>query len=257
MNIFFFSDLHLHSHDDPLYLDLLSVLETEAQSGDRIVFAGDIFDLFVGDKEVFLNRYQKFFDFLKKAGQKNLLIDYIEGNHDFSMRSVFNPYAAVTWHPQEVIIEFDQKKFYIAHGDLVNEKDYGYLLLRGLYRSLPFKALLKVTPGKWVDRIGQTQSQVSRKLGKEVMDPGNSTSDSKVRSLYRNFSLKKFKQGFDFIVLGHCHDLDEATFEHSQKTGKYFNMGYPPQHGFYLKYTAKESKISRIHFPKFHKNTTA
>jgi hypothetical protein len=45
--------------------------------------------------------------------------------------------------------------------------------------------------------------------------------------VYRAHAETKRSQGFDFVVMGHCHDLDDWG-------GFYWNMGYPPVHRQYI-----------------------
>ena len=57
MRLFVVSDLHIRGPQDPIYRSLLTLLRDRARESDTVVLAGDIFDLFVGKKNVFLERY--------------------------------------------------------------------------------------------------------------------------------------------------------------------------------------------------------
>ena len=53
MSVLIVSDLHIRGPSDPLYSSLLSLLRDRAATGDTVVLAGDLFDLFVGNKKYF------------------------------------------------------------------------------------------------------------------------------------------------------------------------------------------------------------
>src|SRR5688572_14037481 len=126
MNLYVVSDLHIWGSEDPLYFSLLSLLRDRAVAGDTVVLAGDLFDLFVGNKPVFTQRYSDFVKEMAKAAGRGVVIHYIEGNHDFLMRQVFEGVSGVMIHPCEVSVELQGKHFYFAHGDTVNPRDYSY-----------------------------------------------------------------------------------------------------------------------------------
>src|SRR4051812_24373663 len=105
MNLFAVSDLHISGPDDPLYSSLMSLLLDRASAGDVVVLAGDLFDLFVGNKEIFVERYASFLHALARAGKRGVEIHYIEGNHDFLMQGIFKNIGGVHLHSDEYCTE--------------------------------------------------------------------------------------------------------------------------------------------------------
>ena len=249
MKLWVFSDLHLEASD--LYQEFLSVLDQQVQSQDIVVFAGDIFDLFVGGSPHFKAKFSDFFIVLRKLEERQVQLHYIFGNHDFNLSRAFGD-LRIQLHDESV--EFtvgaagDFKKIYIAHGDLVDQTDVNYLRLRKLFRSAPMRALSTVLPGSWIERFGNL---ISRKSDQKVVDlPESWTQENRqvLRKKFREFASAKHRQGFDFVILGHCHDLDEQT-------PFYWNMGYPPVHRQYLCYDSEIGKFLRHKFTEIpHKN---
>jgi UDP-2,3-diacylglucosamine hydrolase len=248
MTLHILSDLHIYGADDPLIEPLISVFSERAKPHDVIVLAGDIFDLFVGNKRTFTDRYQPLIQAMSKAAKNHVKFHYIEGNHDFLLKNVFLDVPNLELHSEEVVLEMNGKKFYIAHGDQVDQNDYGYRLLRGLLRSLPMRLLLSALPGTWIDAIGNSSSGASRRK-RPTLAAGLDTSKVEyLRKTYRSFAAEKLTEGYDFIVLGHCHDLDEKSFRIGERFGQYINVGYPRSHHSYLTWSAGESKIQRERF---------
>ena len=122
---------------------------------------------------------------------------------------------------------------HIAHGDLVEQEDAGYLRLRTLLRSSPFEWFAAALPGRVIETVGL---RFSRSLAQKSEDKAS----SHTREVFRAFAAKKHEEGFDYVVLGHCHDFDAVP-------PVYYNMGFPPKHGHYLYYDT-ETQLQRRKF---------
>lgn len=246
MSLFAVSDLHVSGADDPLYSSLLALLNERAARGDVVVLAGDLFDLFVGNKKIFCDRYAGFFCALKEAGQRGVEIHYIEGNHDFLIRRAFSGIPGLHVHTHDVSLELDGRRFFFAHGDTADRRDYRYLALRLFLRSPILKAFVALAPGSLVDRIGRGGSYRSRKGRPAEFPPGRM---ERLRKIYRSYAAEKLTQGYDFVVLGHCHDLDEMNFQIGGRAGQYVNIGFPRAHGSFVSWQPGEERIQREKLP--------
>jgi UDP-2,3-diacylglucosamine hydrolase len=226
-----FSDLHLSDPEEPLYQSFLRALDEPNSALDTVVFAGDIFEVFVGNSAYFKNKFEAFFKVLKDLQHKKVKLYYIQGNHDFHLQEAISPYSVIILDSELVL-----GKIYIAHGDLVDQSDYAYLKMRKLFRSNLVQQSVRFLPGKMIqliaDSIARTHDQKEKDLSNE---PGVIPL---VRPIYRAFAEEKKRQGFDFVILGHCHDLDDLQ-------PFYFNMGYPPVHRQFLFYSAESNSFKR------------
>jgi UDP-2,3-diacylglucosamine hydrolase len=249
MRLLVVSDLHVHGPEDPLYRSLLKLLRERAQPGDIVVLAGDLFDLFVGNKRVFTDRYREFTDALREAGARGVELHYIEGNHDFHIRRAFAGIPKLRVHPHDIEFRLGGKRVFVAHGDTVDREDYGYRLLRGLFRSPLMKAFVTVAPDRWIEGIGTHSADASRKRGPRLPSQMRADRVERIRRVFRNFAAEKLTEGFDYVVLGHCHDLDEMAFQVAGRLGQYINVGYPRAHGSYLAWSPGEARITREPMP--------
>ena len=250
MSLYVLSDLHIRGAEDRLYQSLLSVLQDYAKPQDVVVLAGDLFDIFVGNKPVFLERYSGFIRAVADAGARGVKIHYIEGNHDFLIKRAFLGIRGFVIHPHDVSLEIQGKKFFFAHGDTVDRGDYSYRILRSFFRSPVMKTLVAVTPGKWLERIGKASSEQSRRARARFSAELPIERMERLRLVYRNYAAERLAQGYDFVVMGHCHDLDEMSFLIEGRSGQYVNVGYPPIHGSYLLWTPGDEKFSRQPLPE-------
>jgi len=229
--IWVFSDLHLSDPQSPLYRSFLTVLNEPETALDVVVFAGDIFELLVGSSLYFKQKYESFFKTVEMLYQKNVQLFYIQGNHDFHLASIF-PKGSVKIVDSELVLG----KIYIAHGDLVDQTDRGYLLLRKIFRSWGIQKLVELISGRTVEYIGESIARTHEQKEKDLSN--DLVGVSRVRPIYRAFAEAKKSQGFDFIILGHCHDLDDLQ-------PFYFNMGYPPVHRQFLFYSIESNSFIR------------
>lgn len=245
MEFFAISDLHVEGPDDPLYHSLLRLLRNRAQPGDTVVLAGDIFDLFVGNKSLFVNRYAVFFEALREASLRGVSLHYIEGNHDFLIRRAFRNIPGLVVHAEKVVVQKGSRRFYVAHGDLVDQSDLGYRVLRHFFRSPLMKAIVTLVPGAWLDWFGQRSSLASRARNQAMWSGDRVVSIERreeLRRKYRSFAAERLAEGHDYVVLGHCHDLDEMGFVIGGRMGKYMNIGYPRAHGSFLSWTDQDAQ---------------
>ena len=246
MRVWIFSDLHLTDSTTSLYRSLLEVLQEPSRVDDTLVFSGDIFDLLVGDSPYFKHKFSEFFTAIDRCLEKGVKVYYIEGNHDFNLSRLFP--SNVHFEDESVVLkdEANQKKIYIAHGDLADPTDQDYLKLRRFLRSKALRRLMHWVPGPWIEKIGMNFSRPGEQKTADLPENWSPEKRDGLRQIYRSFAEKQKRLGFDYVVLGHCHDLDDqAPF--------YFNMGYPPVHRQFLFYETGDSSqkelLKRRKFP--------
>ncbi len=236
------SDTHLEGPQDPVAKGVLNLLEQRARPGDDLVLAGDIFDLYVGDKPVFRDRYQDLVAAIHTACSRGARVHFIEGNHDFLISGVFRGLKGLHYHSRSVDLQIDGRRFLIEHGDLANPHDYGYRALRAFFRSPAFRLFVAASPGNVIEGIGTKLRQSEAFRGAVVR---KSEDLARLRKAYRSYAASRIAEGYDHVVLGHCHDLDEMTFVVDGRKGQYINVGYPRLHKSYLVWTAGDERITR------------
>ncbi len=245
MDLLIISDLHIESAEDRLLNSLNLLLTWRAKPGDRLVLAGDIFDLYVGNKRCFRDEFRSFHHALRIANDRGVRIDYIEGNHDFFLKEVFREFEHVKVHSKDVLIESCGQKFFISHGDLANQSDFKYRGMRMFLRNPLMRAFVLLSPGHWIQRVGMKSSYESRSSRSDACQ----NRLNELRRVYRNYAAEKLMKGFDYVVMGHCHDLDEIRFKLGERVGVYFNVGYPRVHGSFLCWSQNDKKMTRQPLP--------
>jgi UDP-2,3-diacylglucosamine hydrolase len=220
------SDLHLWGPEDPLYRALLRFIDAKLEPGDKFFIVGDLFDLFVGSKMVFVERYYELIDQLRGLGPRGIEVFYLEGNHDFHLENVFEDSSHIRLYGDTLHYEWNGKKILFCHGDRINWSDIGYQAFRVLTRNLFTQLVIEVLPGDLIDRVGRTMAKASRGYHPEPSD--------RVVRLFRNYACERINYGYDVVVMGHSHYMDDMRFRVGNHEGQYVNVGYPRKHRKYL-----------------------
>lgn len=249
MKLIVISDIHIFGPDDPLYTSLLELMRSETLPGDHLVLAGDIFDFFVGKPPAMIRKYSAFFSELRALGRREVAVTYIEGNHDFHLSETFSDMVHVEVVPAEKEIRVGDRRVYIAHGDLVDREDRGYLALRKFFRSGFARMAASALPERVVDWIGARSAEASRGANPRLPEERGLESRDRLRALYRGFAREKIREGFDAVVMGHCHDLDGEEFSESGRKGAYLNVGFPRKHHAYVVFA--DGKLERRPLRRF------
>lgn len=221
MQVFFLSDLHLENGTSPGAARFVSFLNTQPMRGDALILGGDIFDLLVGNKVVFRERFRAVIDALVAASSRGVRVHYLEGNHDFHFSAMFGGYSNISVHTGDFdFLTPHGRRIYVSHGDLIDEDDTGYRLLRAATKNGPFRAFVAALPGRAVDLIGSRSSGASRKYTTgRVENEGT----ERLRRIYLDFARGKVSEGFHHVLVGHSHLRDLVEIEGK---GEYVNLGF-------------------------------
>ena len=216
--IFFISDVHLgFSKDEPELLKkekLCSFLDHVREAGGILVVAGDLFDFWYEWRHVVPKYWFHIIHKLRLIIEAGKQVFFITGNHDFEMGDYLQNEVGIQCFEESADLRIDGKKFFIGHGDGLAKKDRGYRFMKRLIRNRFSKFLFRtfihpdlgITLARWA-------SGSSRKLV--------NIDKSKWSEEYYEFALKKFGEGYDYVILGHLH-----TPLAREESGKiYVNLG--------------------------------
>ena len=237
MKAVFVSDAHLRKKDSDHYRRLLRFLDFPDGYADDLFILGDFFDFwFCRDSHIypqFVTVIEKLLN-LKKRGMR---IHLCEGNHDFFLGDYFTKIHGISVYPEWADCVLNGKRVLVSHGDTVDRENRKYLLLRKLLRSKVFYTLQGVIPPFLLWKIAQLSSTVSREFSIDKADI--------LANKMETFSLKKFQENYDAVILGHCHKplLREHVIEGRRKT--FATPGEWRTHFSYLYYEDGRFTLSR------------
>ena len=174
------------------FASFFKMLEIIGDSEHDIIFMGDIFDLWIALPQYEKEIHHQFMEWCHN--QKNHRnIGFIEGNHEFFLTE--ERHAYFTWCSPHQWILGDHDILFV-HGDLINDRDSGYLLLRKLTKNQVVKFILRHLP--FGPRI---TARVKRMLAKRNSSDGKYMPEDKIRK----FADTHFANGIQTIFVGHFH----------------------------------------------------
>lgn len=214
---YFISDIHfgLLTHEKEVARELIFVefLNSIKDSAKELYILGDLFDYWFEYKKVIQKGYFRTFTALNDLVRNGTKVHYIIGNHDFMHRDFFEKEIGVSLYQAEIEKEIDGKKFYLAHGDGLVKNDFGYLILKKIFRNKFAQNLYSLIHPNLGIKLAQGTSKTSRDYtGNKDYGEGDGLFE---------FAKQKFGIGFDFVILGHTHQ--ERIEEIDKKV--YANLG--------------------------------
>ena len=229
MKIICISDVHQKLHVDDEEREKLKRLysfldEIKTWNLDKLIIAGDLFDVWYEYKMVIPKHYFTTLTKLKSISDKHTKIIYLAGNHDFKFRDFLQNeiHAEVFLNDYEFMI--GNRSFFISHGDEYTANDARYHLLKTILRNRfvnyffgIFHPDLGLTFGRWMSRSSRKEKVPQKKK-------------IKLETGLIDFSKKKFSEGFEYVIMGHIHQPRILTFDNC----KYINLGDWIYHYSYL-----------------------
>jgi len=218
----------------------LAFLETEKDRMAHLVILGDLFEFLFGFKKTpqatsspfVFNEYLPVLKQLQRLSERGLCMTYMEGNHDFRLKSFFQEHfeMEVEVHPRGADKMLGGKRVYLAHGDLSNPKQWKYRALRRILKN-------PVTYGL-IDLVGPSSTRrVAEKLNDMSYQVVHRGLPSNPPPAFRTFAHQKFLEGFDLVILGHSHVPEEVEEWVDGRRCLYFNVGDWRSHHSFLRYT--------------------
>ncbi|MFA4916118.1 MAG: UDP-2,3-diacylglucosamine diphosphatase [Syntrophales bacterium] len=179
---------------------------------DNLFIVGDFFDFWFCKNNHIYPEFRAIISKLIELKMRGIRIHFCEGNHDFFMKNYFSRILGMTVSTEWKVFDFDDQRVLVSHGDTIDRLNIKYLLLRKILRSTIFYRVQQVIPSSLLWGLARISSNISKELSSETED--------KLVEKMLTFSLKKFREGFDTVILGHCHKpfLKEYTIDERRKT---------------------------------------
>ena len=253
MKAIFLSDSHLKRSADPGYRALMAFLgrlkgpvqgaAEDAAGEDRSIsltdlfLVGDIFDFWFSKGRRVYPEYKEIVDRLDELSRSGIHVHFCEGNHDFFLHDYFSHCLGMHVYEDWAVIQAEGKKLLIGHGDLVDRSNLRYLRLRALMRSRFLYHLQRLLPLSMLWGIARWSSSMSKELMAGAEDH--------IYGKMRQFADERFREGFDAVILGHCHkaQMDETVVDGTARV--FVTLGDWLRHYSYLHYVGGEFILAK------------
>lgn len=221
--IYFSSDNHLGAPTNelskPREEKFLRWLDEVKEDAAAIFLLGDLFDFWFEYKHVVPKGFVRVLGKIAEIKDSGIPIYFFIGNHDLWMNGYFEDELGIPvfHHPKEFI--FNQKLFFIGHGDGLGPGDKGYKRMKKVFTN-PFS--------KWLYRwlhpdlgipLGKHLS-VKNKLISGDEDAKFLGEENEWLAIYAKRKLET--KDYDYFIFGHRHLPMEIKLN---EKSTYFNLG--------------------------------
>ena len=221
--IYFLSDFHLGApnHAQSLIREkkIVSFLEEISNDAAEIFIVGDLFDFRFEYRSVVPKGYVRILGKIAELTDRGIPVHFFTGNHDMWMSGYFEKELNVQVYQHPKVFSYNNKKFYIGHGDGLGPGDYGYKFIKRIFRNPICAFLFGLIPPHFGIGLANYFSKTSRASTGE--------SDEKFLGEQGEWLITYCKdilkaEAFDYFIFGHRHlPIDFSLSAES----KYINLG--------------------------------
>lgn len=219
--IYFLSDAHLGArfHADPLAVEkkLVRWLDQVKTDAAAVWLLGDIFDYWYEYKYVVPKGHVRFLGKLAELSDAGIEIHIFIGNHDIWMFDYLPKEVGATIHREPLTIDLLGKKFFLAHGDEVDNRSWSFQLLRKIFRNRFCQWLYAGIHPRWTFGFAMGWSLNSRKSGlKKKEDERYEGERTEYLVCFAKEYLKTHPD-VHFFLFGHRHILLDLMLSRSSR----------------------------------------
>lgn len=203
--IYFASDFHLGAPDSiaskKRELEIVSWLDFAAKDASEIYLVGDVFDFWFEYNKVIPKGFARLQGKLAQITDSGIPVHFFSGNHDMWGLDYFKDELGLILHRDPIAVNYNDKNFFIGHGDGLGPGDATYKFLKKIFRSPLCQWLFaRLHPNLGIG-IASAWSNKSRASvnNKEVFQGA----DNEWLAIYAKEILNK--TAYDYFIFGHRH----------------------------------------------------
>ncbi|MEM6842336.1 MAG: UDP-2,3-diacylglucosamine diphosphatase [Bacteroidota bacterium] len=207
-----------------------------------LVLNGDIIDIWQFSKRYWPNSHMRIVKQIFGMAAKGVDIYYITGNHDEMLRKFEGFTMGSLKIVNRVVLELDDKKAWIFHGDVfdITMKHSKWLAKLGAigYDTL---ILLNALVNFVREKVGMGRVSFSKKIKNRVKGAVKFIDD------FENTAAEiAINNKYDYVICGHIHNPEMRTIENSQGSVVYLNSGDWIENLTALEYHKKKWSLYRF-----------
>jgi len=221
--IYFLSDFHLGAPDYKSSLErekkIVRFLDIIKQDAAAIFIVGDLFDFWYEYRTVVPKGYVRILGKMASITDSGIPIHFFVGNHDMWMKGYFEKELNIPVYFEPRSFEFNDKKFYIGHGDGLGPGDHGYKFLKKIFRNPLCQWLFGILPPAAGVGLANYFSRSSRAATGQT-DGSFLGEENEWLITYCKEILQQ--QSHDYFIFGHRHLPIDFTLPGNSR---YINLG--------------------------------
>jgi UDP-2,3-diacylglucosamine hydrolase len=204
--VYFVSDLHLgapalsdNRERELLFVDWLKSIRNDAS---MLFLLGDYFDFWFEYRKVVPKGFVRSLGALAEMSDGGIPIHFFTGNHDIWAFDYLSRELGLIVHTDTLSMDLLGKKFFLAHGDDLGKKDFGYQLIKGFFRNrLSQWAFAKLHP----DLSFRLANHWTKKSRLSYKNEDRGFRGLEYEEQYHFAKSVLLKEHFDYFVFGHRH----------------------------------------------------
>lgn len=221
--IYFSSDNHLGAptyeasrERERIFIKWLDTVKADAEV---IFLLGDLFDFWFEYKTVVPKGFVRTLGKLAELRDSGIQIYFFVGNHDLWMDDYFETELGIPVFHKPQTFEFNDKHFFIGHGDGLGPGDKGYKRMKKVFTN-PFS--------KWLYRwlhpdIGVKLAQYLSVKNKLISGDEDTKFLGEENEWLAQYAKRKLEEKhYDYFIFGHRHLPMEIKIS---DTSTYYNLG--------------------------------
>lgn len=242
--IYFISDFHLgvpNATDSRKREDIIvSWLNSISNDAQILYLMGDVFDYWFEYKEVVPRGYVRLLGKLAELSDAGVELHYFAGNHDLWVFDYLPKEIGLQIHRAPIQKEYNDKKFFLGHGDGLGPGDYGYKCIKKFFSNKLAQWLFaRIHPNTGIGLM-KFFSRRSR-LATGTSDDVYLGDDKEWLMIYSREVLKR--EHYDYFIFGHRHmPLDKQLNGQS----RYINLGEWINHFTYAVFDGQELMLKKF-----------
>ncbi|HTN37097.1 MAG TPA: UDP-2,3-diacylglucosamine diphosphatase [Arachidicoccus sp.] len=235
--IYFLSDFHLGAPDYERSLirekKIIRFLNHIQKDAAEIFILGDMFDFWYEYKKAVPKNFVRLLGKLGELTDSGIIIHFFVGNHDMWMKDYFEKELQIKTYHHPDTFTYNDKKFYIAHGDGLGPGDKGYKFLKKIFRSRFCNWLFgRLHPDSGIALANYFSRKSREKTG--AADAAWLGEENEWLAIYSKQQLAAMH--YDYFIYGHRHfpiDLPLTGINNGAASGsanegkasRYINLG--------------------------------
>ncbi len=241
--IYFISDFHLgvpNDTDSRKREDkIVAWLNSISNDVQILYLMGDVFDYWFEYKEVVPRGYVRLLGKLAELSDAGVEMHYFTGNHDMWVFDYLPKEIGLQIHRSPIQREYNDKKFFLGHGDGLGPGDYGYKFIKKVFANKLAQWLFaRIHPNTGIGLM-KFFSRRSR-IATGTSDDVYLGDDKEWLMIYSREVLQK--EHYDYFIFGHRHmPLDKSLSDNS----RYINLGEWINHFTYAVYDGQELQLKK------------
>ncbi len=242
--IYFISDFHLGVPNYAKSLErekkIVRWLEMIQQDAQILYLMGDVFDYWFEYSHAVPKGYIRLLGKLAELADKGIEMHYFTGNHDMWVFDYLPTEIGLQLHREPIQKIYNDKKFYLGHGDGLGPGDHGYKFIKKVFANPMSQWLFaRLHPNLGI-RLIKYFSKKSR-IATGDTDEKFLGEENEWLAIYSKEILAK--EHFDYFIFGHRHlPLDIQV----DKRSRYVNLGEWINHQTYAVFDGKELSLLKF-----------